>query len=58
VAKWHKRTTVEDLKTGPAEPLSTVLTEAEEEAMIVAAPLSTAAKDLMLAIFRRCTETV
>jgi hypothetical protein len=35
VAKWRKRTTVEDMKTGPAEPGSTVLTEAEE-AMIVA----------------------
>jgi arylsulfatase A-like enzyme len=35
VAKWHKRTTVEDLKAGPAEPRSTVLTEAEE-VMIVA----------------------
>jgi hypothetical protein len=35
VAKWRKRTTVEDLKTGPTEPRSTVLTEAEE-AMVVA----------------------
>ena len=35
VAKWHKRATVEDLKVGPREPRSTVLTEAEE-AMIVA----------------------
>jgi transposase-like protein len=35
VAKWRKRTTVEDLKTGPREPRSTVLTEAEES-MIVA----------------------
>ncbi|QEW23719.1 hypothetical protein LA6_005957 (plasmid) [Marinibacterium anthonyi] len=35
VAKWRKRATVEDLKTGPREPRSTVLTEAEE-AMIVA----------------------
>lgn len=35
VAKWHKRATVEDMKTGPREPRSTVLTEAEE-AMIVA----------------------
>ncbi len=34
-AKWRKRETVEDLKTGPGEPHSTVLTEAEE-AMIVA----------------------
>lgn len=35
VAKWRKRASVEDLKTGPKEPRSTVLTEAEE-AMIVA----------------------
>ena len=35
VAKWRKRATVEDKKTGPKEPQSTVLTEAEE-AMIVA----------------------
>ena len=35
VAKWRKRATVEDLKTGPKEPRSTVLTEAEE-AMVVA----------------------
>ncbi|MFV0408747.1 MAG: IS481 family transposase, partial [Paracoccus sp. (in: a-proteobacteria)] len=26
VAKWRKRATVEDMKTGPAEPRSTVLT--------------------------------
>jgi len=30
VAKWRKRATVEDMKTGPREPRSTVLTEAEE----------------------------
>jgi hypothetical protein len=30
VAKWRKRVTVEDMKTGPKEPRSTVLTEAEE----------------------------
>ena len=35
VAKWRKRATVEDMKTGPSEPRSTVLTEAEE-AMVVA----------------------
>lgn len=35
VAKWRKWATVEDLKTGPKEPRSTVLTEAEE-AMVVA----------------------
>ena len=35
VAKWRKRATVEDMRTGPSEPRSTVLTEAEE-AMVVA----------------------
>ena len=35
VAKWRKRTTMDDRKAGPAEPRSTVLTEAEE-AMVVA----------------------
>ncbi len=35
VAKWRKRASVEDLKTGPKEPRSSVLSEAEE-AMIVA----------------------
>jgi hypothetical protein len=35
VAKWRKRATVEDLKTGPREPRSSILTEAEE-AIIVA----------------------
>jgi hypothetical protein len=35
VAKWKKRTAVADLRTGPREPKSTVLT-AEEEAVIVA----------------------
>jgi hypothetical protein len=35
MAKWRKRTSVEDMKTGPKEPRSTVLTEAEE-AMVVA----------------------
>jgi hypothetical protein len=35
VAKWPKRATVENLKTGPKEPRSIVLTESEE-AMIVA----------------------
>ena len=35
VAKWRKRQTVEDRKTGPKEPRSTVLSE-EEQAMIVA----------------------
>ena len=35
VAKWRRRASVDDLKTGPTEPRSTVLTEAHE-AMIVA----------------------
>ena len=35
VAKWRKRTSVEDARMGPRQPRSTVLT-AEEEAMIVA----------------------
>ncbi len=35
VAKWKKRTSIADLPTGPKEPRSTVLTEAEE-AMVVA----------------------
>lgn len=30
VSKWRKRATVEDIKTGPTEPRSTVLSEAEE----------------------------
>ena len=35
VAKWRKRVTLEDMKPGPSDPRSTVLTEAEE-AIIVA----------------------
>ncbi|WP_044045259.1 IS481 family transposase [Octadecabacter antarcticus] len=35
VAKWRKRETLEDRKTGPTEPSSTVLTTSEE-AMVVA----------------------
>ena len=35
IAKWRKRATVEDRKTGPKEPRSTVLSE-EEEAVVVA----------------------
>ncbi|SEL31341.1 hypothetical protein SAMN04488526_2432 [Jannaschia helgolandensis] len=31
VANWRKRTTVEDMKTGPSDPRSTVLSEAEEQ---------------------------
>ena len=34
VAKWRRRATVEDMKTGPKEPRSTVLTEAEEAAIV------------------------
>lgn len=34
VAKWRKRATVEDLKAGPKEPRSTVLTEDEEAAVV------------------------
>lgn len=34
VAKWRKRATVDDLKTGPKKPRSTVLTEAEEAAIV------------------------
>lgn len=36
MAKWRKRETVEDRKTGPKEPRSTVLTEAEEAAFVAA----------------------
>lgn len=35
VAKWRKRVTVDDMKTGPTESRSTVLTEVEE-GMVVA----------------------
>ncbi len=35
VSKWRKRTTVEDLETGPREPRSSVLSS-EEEAAVVA----------------------
>ena len=34
VAKWRKRATVEDVKTGPNAPHSTTLTEAEEAAVV------------------------
>ena len=34
VAKWRKRATVEDMTTGPTEPRSTVLTEAQEAAIV------------------------
>jgi hypothetical protein len=42
VAKWRKRGTVEDLKTGPKAPRSTTLTEGED-AMVVACPAPHAA---------------
>ena len=35
VSKWRKRATVEDLKTGPREPRSRILTEAEEAIIVV-----------------------
>lgn len=34
VAKWRKRATVEDMKTGPTAPESAVLTEAEEATVV------------------------
>jgi len=34
VSKWRKRVTVEDMKTGPTQPRSTVLTEAEEATIV------------------------
>jgi len=34
MAKWQKRAAVEDLKTGPKEPRSTVLIEAEDAAVV------------------------
>ena len=34
VPKWPKRQTVEDLKTGPKEPRSTVLSEAEKATIV------------------------
>lgn len=34
VAKWRKRVSVEDMKTGPSEPRWTVLAEAEEAAIV------------------------
>ena len=37
VAKWKKRSSTADLRTGPREPHSTVLT-IEEEAIVVAFP--------------------
>ena len=35
VAKWRKRATVEDLKTGPKAPHSTTLSEGEEAIVVV-----------------------
>ena len=61
VAKWRKRATVEDLKTGPKEPRSTVLTEAEE-AVIVAfrrhtlLPLDDCLYALQPSIPQRCVQ--
>lgn len=40
VMKWRARATVEDLKTGPKDPRSTVLS-ADEEAVCVAFPKHT-----------------
>lgn len=37
VARWRRRQTVEDLKSGPREPRSTVLTEAEEATSVAKA---------------------
>jgi len=34
VAQWRKRATLEDLKTGPKEPRSTVSTEAGEAVVV------------------------
>jgi IS30 family transposase len=34
VAEWRQQATVEDLKTGPKEPRSSVLTEAKEAAVV------------------------
>ena len=34
VAKWRKRASIKDLGTGPKEPRSTVLSEAEEAAIV------------------------
>ena len=34
VAKWRKRTSVEDMTTGPGEPRSMVLTEAGETIVV------------------------
>ena len=34
VANWRRQAKVEDLKTGPQEPRSTVLTEGEEAAIV------------------------
>ena len=34
VARWHKRATVEDLKTGPKAPHSTTSSEAEEAVVV------------------------
>jgi hypothetical protein len=33
-AEWRKRAAIDDLETGPKEPRSTVLTEAEDAAVV------------------------
>lgn len=38
VARWRKRTTVEDLKTGPKAPHSTTMTKAEEAMVVLKQP--------------------
>ncbi len=48
VAKWRKRTTVDDRKAGPAEPRSTVLTEAEEAMVVAFRPYAAATRRLSL----------
>ena len=48
VVKWRKRLSVEDRKTGPKEPKSTVLSDAEEA--IVVAPHPAAAGRLPLGV--------
>ena len=44
VAKWHKRETLKDRKTGPTEPRSTVLSSSEEAMSGFSAPYTSAAR--------------
>jgi hypothetical protein len=44
VAKWRKRETLEDRKTGPTEPRSTVLSSSEEAMSGFSAPYTSAAR--------------